>query len=554
MAFFRSSGIALVIVAIASGCWRTDNQALNEGDTDTDTDSDSDGDTDSDSDSDGDTDGDSDTDTWPDPDTAPDGYGEIVEVCWATVVESTDYAHAMDLVVLADGSSVLAGRFTETVTFDPGGSGEIDLQASAGDHFLAGFDPDGSFRWVRQLDVGDVNDIEADGEGSAVVLGRYQGAAVLSVGEPDETVLEGIGDIDLFLARYDADGSIDWARRDGGQDDVMPAGLGLLGDSSYVVAGKLNGATTFGAGEEHETIIDQGPGTISFIAAYREDGTVLWAKSDCDGCSPGMNVAGNPAEGIFMVTGFYHWQATFGLGGENETTLLAADYGASEAYDSPIGVFFSTYDVTGELLRVESAGSSFAFPYTYATALSGGSFIASGYYYSNLCFEYGLPGEECLQAPVQDSATFQPGMFAARFDEGGDLAWVKGTQSGFGSMASGSRAVSLADNSYVIPGMFVGAVGFDLGEPAETWLVASNFGEPYGAVYDENGDLAWVARIGANWTDGGAVAAAGLGDGNFLMAGQFQGGVDFQVGPDHWETYDAGEGSDVFLAKVCPQF
>ena len=560
MAFFRSSGIALAIVAIASGCWRTDNQALNDGDTDTGTGGDSDSDADSDGDSDGDTDSDSDTDTdtWPDPDTAPDGYGEIVETCWVTVVDCTDYAHATDLVVLADGSSVLAGRFNESLTFDPGGSGETSLQETAGGSFLARFDPDGGFMWVRQFEVEHIDDIAVDALDRVVVLGRYFGEGVLSAGAADEQAFEGNGECDLFLARYSPDGSIDWARQDGGDEDVRPTGLGVLANGMYVVVGSFNSETTFGVGEEHETTIDTGLGTTLFIATYQEDGTVFWVRTDCDnGCNAGRDVAAHPTDGVFMITGHYYWQATFGIGSDNEVTLTASDYGGSDEYLDMGAVFFAAYDLMGDLLWVESAGSNATCHEAYGTALSDGSFVASGMYYGDLYFEYGQPDETQLSAPVQETDGgygLAPGMFAARFGEGGDLAWALGSDNSWGNNATGTRAIPLEGGRFVIPGRFTGAVNFGLGDPAETWLVASNFGEPYGAVYDENGDLVWVARIGANWTDGGAVVAAGLGDGNFLMAGQFQGSVDFQVGPDEWETYDAGEGSDVFLAKVCPQF
>lgn len=553
MVIFRQMLLIALIATISAGCWRTDNQKLKEDDTaaDIDTDGDTDGDTDSDSDTDGD------TDTWPDPDTAPDGYGEVAEVCWTTVVGGSGHSRVIDMVALSDGSSMIAGSFSGAVAFDPGGSNETDLPESGGDYFLARFDPDGAFQWVRQFDVEHIDDIAVDGSDRVVVLGRYLGEAVLSVGAADEQVLDGIGELDLFLARYGADGSIDWARQDGGEEDVRPTGLGVLSNGMYVVVGSFNGETTFGVGEEHETIIDMGIGTTLFIAVYQEDGAVFWVRTDCDnGCQAGRDVATHPTDGIFMLTGYYMWQATFGIGGTNETTINSTDYGAGDEYDDMCGLFFAAYDLMGDLIWVESAGTNLSSPSTFGTALSGGSFIASGAYYGDLYFEYGEPDEVCLIAPVMETSggySVEPGMFAARFDEGGELAWALGSDNSWSNNASGARAVPMANDRFVIPGGFTGAVNFGLGDPAETWMVSWT-GEPYGALYDENGDLVWVARIGENWTSGSASAAAGLDDGNFLMAGSFVGQVDFLVGPDEWDTFNSDGETDIFLAKVCPQF
>jgi hypothetical protein len=560
MAVLPRVSLVALLALLLPGCWQTSSQSLSDGDTETggDADGDSDGDTDIDSDSDGDTDGDGDTDSWPDPDTAPDGYGEIVEMCWTTVVNGTGGSSVIDLVALSDGSSVLAGRFGETVTFDPGGSLETSLLEENGSAFLASFGQGGEFRWVRQLAVEHIDDIAVDGSDRIAVLGRYFGEAVLSAGEADEQILDGIGELDLFLALYEADGAIDWARQDGGEEDVRPTGLGVLSNGLYVVVGSFNSETTFGVGEEHETTIDTGAGTTLFIAAYQEDGAVFWVRTDCDnGCRAGRDVATHPTDGVFMLTGSYMYEATFGMGGPNETTLAAADYGASDEFQDMCGVFFAAYDLMGDLVWVESAGSNAAFPSTFGTALSNGSFIASGSYYGNLYFEYGEPDGVCLNAPVlQEGSTveFQHGMFAARLDEGGELAWAKGSENTYDNTAAGVRAVPLDGDTFVIPGGFRGAVNFGLGDPAETWLVTWADSEPYGAVYDENGGLVWVARMGDNWTSGSAEAAAGLGDGNFLLAGSFFGSVDFLVGPDEWETVGAGALGSIFLAKACPQF
>jgi hypothetical protein len=146
-------------------------------------------------------------------------------------------------------------------------------------------------------------------------------SATFGPGEPGETKLTSTGLSDLFVAKYKADGALAWARRAGGKDNVSGSGVAVLSDGSAVVAGSFMISATFGPGEPGETILTS-PGSYEiFVAKYKPDGALAWARraggTDAD---LGWGVA-VLSDGSAVVTGSFSGIATFGPGEPGETKL-----------------------------------------------------------------------------------------------------------------------------------------------------------------------------------------------------------------------------------------
>jgi hypothetical protein len=205
-----------------------------------------------------------------------------------------------------------------------------------------------------------------------------------------------------------------------------------------------------------------------------------------------------------------------------------------------------------------SADAEFQDLMSSATALEDGSYAIAGWFYHALGFGVGDPDEIILLAPTyadDTMTTSSPAFFLARISDEGEYLWALGSNCGFGNSAWGTNASALPDDQILVSGGFEGAVNFGLGAPEETWLVSSGDAEPFAAVYDIEGNLEWVARLGSSWSsEGGAAAVAGLDDGNFLVAGDFEGTGTFlsSVSDDPIEIEAQGE-RDGFLMLVCPE-
>jgi len=149
------------------------------------------------------------------------------------------------------------------------------------DIFVARYDSNGKFIWAKHAggtgwDRGwGITTLSDD---STVVAGRFFDTALFGPGEPNQTILTSSGDYDIFIARYNTDGTLAWAKRAGGIGEDSGYGVTSLSDNSIIMTGDFTGAAAFGAGESKETILTSNGESDIFIARYDPDGTLSWVK------------------------------------------------------------------------------------------------------------------------------------------------------------------------------------------------------------------------------------------------------------------------------------
>jgi hypothetical protein len=145
------------------------------------------------------------------------------------------------------------------------------------DAFFARYDALGALSWVRKAGgagshVGE--SASALPDGSCLFAGMFYGSATFGAGEPTQTTFTSASPagVDVFVARYTADGGLAWARRAGGIGTDIAAGVGAFPDESLVVVGSFEDAATFGPGDPLETTLTAAGATDAFIARFNADG------------------------------------------------------------------------------------------------------------------------------------------------------------------------------------------------------------------------------------------------------------------------------------------
>jgi len=475
---------------------------------------------------------------------APASDGQLI---WARRAGGKHWDEGYAITTLSDDSTVVAGSFQDSATFGEGEPNETVLESDGYfDIFVAHYNPYGTLEWAKQ--AGGTNDDGAWGittlsDDSTVVTGYFQDSVTFGKGEANETVMVSAASYDIFMARYNPDGTLAWAKRAGGTNWDWAQAITTLSDESAVVTGAFGGAATFGPGETNETVLVSAASYDIFIARYNSDGTLAWAKS-------AGGTSGDKAVGITtllddstVITGYFQGDAVFGAGEPNET-ILVADYGNV--------LFVARYNPDGTLAWAKRAGGEANYKMGLGiTALSDNSTVVTGYfggYYGGpIIFGEGEPNETVLVSELMFD------IFVARYNPDGTLEWA--TQAGgiYAGMSYGITA--LLDNSSVVTGYFNGAATFGEGEPNETTLISVGDGDIFVARYNPDGTLTWVksadgTSVGTHGDCGNGITT--LSDNSTVVTGRIWGPVTFGPGEPN-ETVLVSHGSgDIFIARYAP--
>ncbi|MFQ5542731.1 MAG: DUF1565 domain-containing protein [Nitrospiria bacterium] len=272
-----------------------------------------------------------------------------------------------------DGSFVITGFFSSTIHLGAGEENETSLRSEGrSEIFIARYNANGTLSWAKRAGgTGSESGLALAtfSDGSAVVTGRFSQTIVFGDAEPDETELSSIGNDDIFIARYHADGMFDWARQAGGSGKDRGHGIASLPNGSVVVIGRFEERATFAPGEQNQTSLLSSGLDDFFLARYQLNGSLDWVKQGGGvGSDVGNAVAAFP-DGSVVTTGHFTDAATFGSLERQEAVLTS---------NGEEDVFVATYHSDGTLNWVmQTGGSGFDSGKGVASA-SDGSAVMTG--------------------------------------------------------------------------------------------------------------------------------------------------------------------------------
>ena len=175
--------------------------------------------------------------SWPDIFIAK--YNDSGELIWVRQAGGSNYDQGFDIVFDSFGNSIITGQFYETASFD-----NIKI-SSAGynDIFIAKYNSFGDAVWAKraggtEYDMGSA--VAVDDLGNIIVCGSFFGNASFG-----SIMISSAGLRDIFIAKYDSSGDLFWVKNAGGieKDDVRSI---TIGDSSdYIITGKFEGTISY---------------------------------------------------------------------------------------------------------------------------------------------------------------------------------------------------------------------------------------------------------------------------------------------------------------------
>jgi len=479
---------------------------------------------------------------------------ESGELGWVQQVvgERWDYGHA----VAASSTRVfLTGSFSQKATFGSGATAK-QLEAplvSSQRHtsvFVASYASDGTIidAWNTgasdrvTLNVTGLGGIAWDPNDDAIVVaGAFRKAAVFGLGQPNETTLTATENpantLELFFARYLADGTLVWAKSAGGLYGEWASAVAINPhDGGIALCGYFENNPTFGAGSPNAVTLTPVRNDDAFVAHYEADGTFVWAK--------GVGALGaDRCRGVTFDTA--------GTADAADDAIVSVGT-VQEKVELP-GVTY-TADSYGDLFVARHAASDGTLSWFWGAGAAGrdsaggvavaNELVVAGTIFSTTQFapgvELGAHGAP-RTAVVSLTGTAAPSVVSA----------VASSEGG-GEDSALTLALDPVSEDLLVGGVF--ATTAELGGPSGTVFSERGGGDAFLARYSPTGTLRWARTAGGSRRDT-VNALAVVSDGSLYAAGVFGTTLTLNLGePDAFElTAGGGSTANGWLARYSPE-
>jgi hypothetical protein len=232
-------------------------------------------------------------------------YDSLGNLLWAKSAGGTKTDRSWSISFDGSENVYLTGDFSSSPCVF--GSDTI-ISSGAGTTFLAKYDSSGNVLWVKNA----IASVGAGAEGYAVatdavgniyVTGYFTGVSQSLIFGSDTLVNLGSGNI--FLAKYDSSGNVQWAKRAGntGYDRGVNIVTNVAGH--VIITGTFSSSPiTFGSCGS--CILTSAGGSDAFLVEYDSSGHALWAKSIGGmGNDFGYSVATYNSNNLYIMGGSY---------------------------------------------------------------------------------------------------------------------------------------------------------------------------------------------------------------------------------------------------------
>jgi hypothetical protein len=439
---------------------------------------------------------------------------------WAKSVGGANNELANSVATDASGNVYVTGNFASpsivfgTTTLTNTSSPKLNM-------YLVKYDASGNVLWAKSAggtddDLG--NAVATDAQGNVYVTGSYRSSSIV-FGSLTLTHSAGAS-ADVFIVKYNANGSALWAKKAGGSnnDEGYSVATDLTGNV-YVVGKFAQDPIVFGG------ITLNNPGFVGniFIVKYSATGTALWGKAiGGDGDDIPYDVTTDAAENVYLVGQYY-----------SLTMIVDTDtlHNTPGVVGNPSDMFIIKYNETGGLLWAKSEGGNYSeLPYSVITDAAGNVFVTGTYNTPHLVI-----GVDTM--PNAYSGSY--GIFLIKYFSNGAVNWAYGVR-GASSNAGKSIATDAAGNVYITGDLSGNYLLLD----ADTIYINGSF-DAHILSFDTYGSLLWGRTLGGSGYElGNGIATDAAG--NIFVVGQY-GSPTLDLSPTILTNNGA---SDLYIAKL----
>ncbi|EEF59630.1 hypothetical protein [Pedosphaera parvula] len=351
-------------------------------------------------------------------------YDPAGNVVWARQAGGNGFT-GLSLCLDGSGNIFVAGYFTAGNT----SFGSSTLTNTIGTHcFVMKYDSSGNPVWATQSS-GNGNEfgkkVTSDVMGNVYLTGEFTGTNCTFGANTFDTSQNSPFGSDVFVAKYDQQGNLLWAKRAGGQSDDHAGGVGVDAAGNCYIAGTFSGLTM---NIENISLNSAGYYDNIFLAKYNDQGNLLWAKGAGGTGFDWGNALAVDSTGISYITGVLGSSvATF-------NTITITNRGLND-------MFVAKYDNAGNILwATNSGGTGYDGAFDIALDSAENAYVLG---------EFRSPVSIFGNTTLRNSSGNEQ-MFVAKFDKDGSPIWAQQTTGG-GSVAGPTGiAVDSQGNTYTV--------------------------------------------------------------------------------------------------------
>jgi len=288
------------------------------------------------------------------------------------------------------GNIAVSGRYNGSMDVQTV-SGNVNLSSinNEYDYFLMHLAANGQVNWVKsigseQWEGGDTNarsDVAMAVDGSVFMIGELRGTINFNPTGPGG-VVSASSDISIFIVRFNADGSLNWVKKIGGEETAgfteMPTmGSVAVGPENKVYfASRLTGEAIL----SNEVTVGVPFFYKSFVAQFDFDGNAQWGRTS------GADISGiaTDAAGFLYCTGYTGNGENMDIGFSNTIASVSGNYAM------PYLMRFEENGDFDNLLVYDAVNPNNA-QFGFGVATGGGSIYTSGQLNTQTVFSASAP-------------------------------------------------------------------------------------------------------------------------------------------------------------------
>ena len=432
--------------------------------------------------------------------------------------------------------------------------------SGSNDTFVAKYNNSGVAQWIARIGESTGSDWASGicclADGGIVVTGYWPAGALLlynADGTTFGTALASPQNNDVFIAKYNSAGVVQWGAKLGGAGITghdYGYALCAMADGGFAVAGYYasNPLTAYSAdGNAFSTTLANSGSNDAFIAKYNSSGYVQ-CVANFSGSSDDQAVALASCPDGDVVVGGTFTSASLGLQGASRALTLV---GGNDGYVAKYGLKGAPLPLTSGTVqwvaRLGGSGSDLGYS---VTSTSDGGVVVIGNYASSPLTAYHANG-------TAFGTTFATAggsdVFVAKYTSSGTVLWVAHLG---GTLADAGNAVtSTSDGGIVVIGNFNSNPFTSYHANGTAFSSIGNWGVSTGDVfvikYTSSGTVLWIATVAGTGYDFG-YGVTSTSDGGIVVTGNYLSNpltAYHANGTAFGTTLANAGGNDAFVAK-----